>query len=244
MTGLTPYKTDLFIPTYQPIKNDRWEMTITPMHLSRGYWSESALVQNMAALSRFADDGSKSVWMSTTPMEMESQEIGIRLSSGYTLVAGMGMGWAAINAALRPEVSRVTVVELDPEVIAMNETLGTFRNLPDEAARKIDIVNASALEFKSDAPVDTLMADIWLPLNGDDRVDQTRIMADNTQARRVYIWGQEMVIARRARALGLELTHDTVARVIDELGLPLIGLEWPNYPELVALVAGRWLKDV
>ena len=197
-----------------------------------------------AGLFRREAGGDLRSWMSMTPLEIESQEIGVRAATGHTVVMGMGMGWAAVNAALRPEVTRVTVVELDPDVIEVNRSVGLFDQLPAEAVAKISVVNADALEFRTDEPADTLMTDIWLPINGDERMEQSRIMARNTGARRVYVWGQELVIARRARSLGLELTDGTVARIVAELDLPLIGPELPGYPSLIARAAGKWLRDM
>ena len=115
---------------------------------------------------------------------------------------GLGMGWATANAALRPEVTAVTVVEFDPEVIAMIEEIGVFEQLPPDAQAKITVVRGDALTYAPDQPADTLLADIWLPINGDGRADQVRAMLANTGASRVYFWGQEMVIARMARDAG------------------------------------------
>ena len=68
------------------------------------------LVNGMALLTRI-DDGSKPhTWMSISPMEIESQEIG-QHARGHVVVMGLGMGWAAANAALHPAVSQVTVVD-------------------------------------------------------------------------------------------------------------------------------------
>jgi hypothetical protein len=57
-----------------------------------------------------------------------------------------------------------------------------------------------------------------------------------------------MVIARMARDAGLSLEggdvgHASVRRIVAELGLPLIGPELPDYPELVARAAANWLHD-
>ncbi|PWC32501.1 hypothetical protein [Azospirillum sp. TSO35-2] len=240
---LQPYETDLFVPTYRPCEIGRWRIQLAPTLLSAGYWSPTTVSTDMAALFRREADGEFRCWMSMTPMEMESQEIGVRAATGHTVVMGMGMGWAAVNAALRPEVTRVTVVELDPDVIEVNSRMGLFDQLPGRAADKITIVNADALAFRTDEPVDTLMADIWLPLNGDERMEQSRVMAANTGARRVYVWGQEMAIARRARALGLDpLDAAGVARIVAEFGLPLIGPERPDYPDIVTAAATKWLR--
>lgn len=230
--GTALYETDLFRPVYRPMRGDRWRLDVTPMCMAPGYWSGPRLVTDMAALVRIEDEG-KSIrtWMSMTPMEIESQELGCRAAFGHTVVMGMGMGWATANSALRPDVTAVTVVEFDAEVIAVIGELGVFEQLPPEARAKITVVRGDALTYTPDTPADTLLADIWLPINGDERVEQVRAMRANTGASRVYFWGQEMVIATRARDLGLSLEGGDVGRVnvgriVAELGLPLIGPEF------------------
>jgi hypothetical protein len=244
LSPLIPFVTDLFVPRYQPCDVGRWRLRVVPMLLSPGYWNPTMLTTGTAILSREEADGIHRTWMSMTPMEIESQEFGVRAAVGHTVVMGMGMGWAAVNAALRPEVTRVTVVELDLDVIEVNRQIGLFDQLPADAVAKIVLVNADALEFRTDEPADTLMTDIWLPISGDDRMEQSRTMARNTRAGRVYVWGQELAIARRARMLGLELTKETVARIVAEFDLPLIGPERSDYPDLIARAAGKWLRDV
>lgn len=237
------YQTDLFMPTYAAREGENWFLMVSPLNVGTGYWSGGVLNQNLAVLARKAEGGRADTWMSLSAREVESQELGCRAAVGDTVVMGLGMGWAAANAALRPEVTRVTVIEMDPEVIGLIDGLGIFNQLPPEAVAKIRVIQGDATAYRPETPVDTLLADIWLTLNGDDRVAQVQTMAANTGAKRVYFWGQEMVIARRARALGVDLTSETVGRIIEELALPLIGPEWTNYPELIALAAKRWLQD-
>ena len=70
-------------------------------------------------------------------------------------------------------------------------------------------------------------------------------MHRNTGGSRVYFWGQEMVIADRARRAGLPLTPATVAEIVAAMALPLIGPDHcPDYAELVARAAAKWLKPV
>ncbi|HYE01116.1 MAG TPA: hypothetical protein VEH84_17155 [Alphaproteobacteria bacterium] len=235
------FETDLFRPAYRPAQGERWRMSVVPMGICRGYWSEARLIENMAVLTRREADGERS-WMSMTPVEIESQEIGCRHAVGHVVVMGLGMGWAAANAALRPAVDSVTVVERDPEVIALIREQGVFAQLPPEAAGKVAVVEGDALAYVPERPVDTLLADIWLPLNGDERVEEVRRMLANTGARRVYFWGQEMVIARRLRSAGLPTTAANVGRIVAELDLPLIGPEDWDYPDRIALAAAQWLR--
>ena len=50
----------------------------------------------------------RQTWMSTTPLKMECQEIGIRSHLAMSRSSAL-----AATSALRPEVTRVTVVERD-----------------------------------------------------------------------------------------------------------------------------------
>lgn len=243
MTMPPIYQTDLFRPTYRPFQGERWQMKVVDLILCTGYWSDPLLVPGMAVLERH-DGDVPLTWMSLTPMEMESQEIGCRFASGHTVVMGMGMGWAVANAALNPSVTRVTVVEFDPEVIGMIEDMGIFAQLPPDAAAKIQVIQGDAYSYVPDKPADTLLADIWLPLNGKDRDEEVRRMRANTRASRVYYWGQEMCMVRRALALGItDIDRDSLIRISEDMGLPLIGpMEVPNYPQLVVRAAERWYR--
>ena len=148
-----------------------------------------------------------------------------------------------IYAALHPAVSQVTVVEFDPEVIAAVSQSGIFDQLPESARARVRVVQGDAYQYVPDTPADTLLADIWLPLFGAERDEEVRRMCANTGAGQVYFWGQEMVIAHRARQRGLAISADTVADLVAEMALPLIGpAECPDYPQRIELAATRWLK--
>lgn len=235
------YRTDLFIPRYQPFEGERWQMRIAPLLLCRGYWSEARLVENMAALIRRDGDDWRT-WMSMTPMEMESQEIGCRLAEGHTVVMGLGMGWAAVNTALNPAVSRVTVIEYDPEVIEAVRQSDPFSQLPDEAAAKITVIQGDAYTWTPAAGdvVDTLLTDIWLPLYGPDRLREVAGMVANTGARRVYCWGQEMNIAHHLREKGLPLDTAGIALAVADSGLPLLGPDLPDYLDKTRRAVAAW----
>ncbi len=243
LPDLPLYQTDLFIPAYRPMRRGSWELRIAGMVLCPGYWSDVRLTVGMAALIR---DGN--TWMSMTPMELESQEIGVRLAHGHVAIFGMGMGWAAAVSALRDEVSAVTVVERDEKVLAMHRELDMFSQLPPAAQAKIRVVQGDAYEWRPDAPVDLLMPDIWLPLMSDGRVAEVRRMQANVQAKEVYFWGQEMEVARHARAAGRSFDAAGIAATVADFDLPLIGPAFPGYPEKLAAAAerhmrGRWFPS-
>ncbi|MFC7334735.1 hypothetical protein [Rhodocista pekingensis] len=243
--GLAPsFHTPLFVPDYPPMQGDGWVVQRGGMVLSRGYWSGLWLVEGLAALVRLEPEGPRS-WMSITPMELESQEIGIAAACGHTVVMGLGMGWAAANTALNPRVGRVTVVERDPAVIALEREIGVFRQLPPDAAAKLTVVEGDALTWRGAA--DFLMPDIWRPLNGPGREEEVRRMVENTGAAGVYFWGQEMELARRARTLGQSLEEPKAAIALHAIAadwrLPLAGPGLSGYAGKVAAAARQWLRD-
>ncbi|MEZ0243364.1 MAG: hypothetical protein ACAH11_08325 [Sphingomonas sp.] len=238
MIGIQTYSTDLFVPEYRPMTSGDWELKIAGMVPSQGYWSPGALVVGLPVLERHG-----AVWMSLTPMEVQSAEIGIRLAHGHVLIMGLGLGWAAAATAMRDTVSAVTVVERDPDVLALHRELDLFAQLPEAARAKLRLIEGDAFAYTPGAPVDLLMPDIWLPLVNDRRIDEVREMQVNVDAASVYFWGQELEIARHARKAGRALDADGVAATIASFGLPLIGPEWPDYPRLVEQAAARWMRD-
>ena len=237
-SDVATFQFDLFIPTYRPMRQARWTLSLVPMTLAPGYWSGPVLVQDMAALTR---DGE--TWMSMTPMELESQVIGVRLARGHVLVCGLGMGWSAAASALNEAVTAVTVVEADPDVLALHRDLDIFAQLPSAARNKIRLVEANAYLYRPGHAVDLLMPDIWLPLINDGRIEEVRRMQANVAAGAIYFWGQEMEIARHAVAAGRSLDEDGIAATIADFALPLIGPELADYPAKLRGAARRWMRD-
>ena len=228
---------DLLIDLYQPMRHGDWQLRTGGMVLTQGYWSPPQIVPKMVGLLRGND-----LWMSITPLEIESQEIGIAYAAGHVAIFGLGLGWAAAASALRPEVAAVTVVERDPDVLALHDRLDLFAKLPDGVGDKVRVVPGDALSWRPDRPVDMLIPDIWLRLVSDGRVAEVRRMQANVAAEKIHFWGQELEIARHARAAGRALDAAGIAATIADFDLPLLGPELPGYPALVAQVTERWIN--
>lgn len=237
-TELETFDPGFFVPQYRPMQLGRWELQHAQNILCQGYWGRPVLVPTMAALLRDND-----VWMSITPMELESQSIGIQSAFGHVAICGLGMGWAAAATALREEVSAVTVVEFDPEVITLHRKLDIFSQLPPESRSKITIELGDAYNWCPSAKIDMLMPDIWLPLVSDGRIGEVQAMQANVNAKAIYFWGQEMEIARHAIAAGRKIDDAGIAATIADFALPLVGPETPEYASRVATVAQRWMRD-
>lgn len=240
---LGEFATDLWFPHYRPVARGPWSMHVIMMVSARGYWGTSYEFDGSVILRGPVERGATS-WMSIVPMEIESQEIGIAAAHGHTVVLGLGMGWCAANVALNPAVERVTVVERDPDVIALIEDLGIISQLPEQAAAKIRIVQGDALEWRPDAPVDSVQADIWAKFTEPQKWADVRRMQENIGAASFYFWGQEMELWRLAcQARGSvprQLDRGEIARLAGASGLPLILPDWTDYEDRIAAAARWW----
>ena len=222
---------------YVPMQVGAWAMQVLPMVVCEGYWTGLQVVNGLVLLRR-----RRSVWMSITPMETESQQIGVDFARGHVAIYGLGMGWVAAMTALKPEVEQVTVVEMDDEVLEMHRQLDLFARLPDGAGDKVRIVEADALDWKPDGHVDLLMPDIWLDMVSWGRAEEVHDMQANVGADMVYFWGQELELARHAVKQGRDLDDAGLAQTAKEFDLPLVGLATPDYAARTRIAARQWMK--
>ena len=102
------------------------------------------------------------VWMTVTPNEINTIQPVIRQSHGKVLTYGLGLGYYIFHCLLRPEVSSVTVVEKNPQVIDVfrRMILPYFPRQQD-----LRIIEADAFDYAENvAPgegYDTVFTDLW-----------------------------------------------------------------------------------
>lgn len=237
------FQTGLWYPRYSSGEWGQWTVKIIRMAGARGYWGKLYKLYGTVLLLGPSDSG-QSTWMSMTPCEIESQTVGLTGAHGHTVVLGMGMGWLAANAALKPEVERVTIVERDTDVIELIEAQKLFAQLPPEVQDKVTVVQGDAMEWRPDSKVDTVQADIWLSIMEDDKCAEMQRMQRNIGADSVYFWGQEMELWRMA-CRRFDAQPDRMEKAMwdelaGELDLPLITGDWPDYGRNIAEGAVWW----
>ncbi len=101
------------------------------------------------------------VWMSVVHSEIASMAAGIAAAHGRVVTFGLGLGYYAFMAAAKDDVSHVTVIERNPDVIALFETY-ILPQFP--FAEKIKIIEADAFQFleeTEDGAYDFGYADFW-----------------------------------------------------------------------------------
>ena len=97
----------------------------------------------------------RGVVMSDTPDERRDHTFAAIKAKGHVLINGLGLGMVLGAILGKPEVERVTVVEIDPDVIAL---VG-----PHYACDRLEIVAASAYDYAPPKGVryGAIWHDIW-----------------------------------------------------------------------------------
>jgi len=234
--SLPVWQEDPIFDFFPPTRSREWELGVVENTVSRGYWTGLYRMPRTTILKR-----NDLVWMSTTPMEIESQIIGIDAACGHTVIFGLGLGWCVAKVAMRPEVEKVTVVERDEDVLELHRHLKLFDKLPDGAGDKIALEKGHALSWRAHERVDVLIPDIWPEMMSTHRPDSVRGMNERVNADRVYFWSQELEIARHAARDGVFLDDAGIDRIAAKWGLPLIGPGTQDYAERTREAARQWI---
>ena len=99
------------------------------------------------------------IWMSLNPNEIETMKPYINTAKGNVLVLGLGMGYVPFMMAMKNEVKSITIIEKDPEIIGLFNSLifPSFKN-----KEKIKIVEDDAINYvKKNNRYDYIFADLW-----------------------------------------------------------------------------------
>jgi len=78
--------------------------------------------------------------MSDTPDELRDFQMAVLNAKGHILINGLGLGCVVISCLRRPEVETATVIEIDPNVIAL---IG-----PHIIDDRLTIINGDAFQYK------------------------------------------------------------------------------------------------
>ena len=247
--GMKLWSTNSFVPQYRSGNIGPWR--INPggqLANDWGYYSGLCLLEMLPSLVRRVpsdanvEGGNWETWMSLTPHEVESQELGYIHARGSVVIMGLGMGWIAANVALNPRVKQVTIVERDPDIILLFRESGAFESIPEAAQRKIAIVNADALEWHPESGTATtfLYADIWLQIGEPNAIQHVRRMQEHVQAEAIYFWGQELAIytaLQRTSPPPVAITEQSIRHAVaNVIGLPLLIADDRNYARMIEKV--------
>ncbi|MEQ8604824.1 MAG: hypothetical protein RIB45_16035 [Marivibrio sp.] len=229
------------MPAYRPLAAEGWRCHLFGDHIGGpGYFTRR---RDHAALcfGLMRTDGE--AWMTTAPMEIESQAPHLAAAEGHVLVGGLGLALMAYALTEKPAVPRVTVVERDSALIRLAPRFAEIDLWPQRA--KLRIVEADLLAWRpdpADPPVDFLYVDIWRGYRAEPKIENVQAVQAEARAPKVGYWGQEVDAVDWAAGRGIAPeSFDAAAfeAFRAATGLPLIGLEEPLYPELCRRAAAN-----
>lgn len=124
------------------------------------------------------------VWMSITPMEVESHFIPIECAEGTVGVAGLGLGYYVQRILEKESVDSVTVFELDPDVIDLY--LEMFGPHP-----KLTIIQGDVLETCKNEEFNWFYNDIYANMCDPKAFDDMKILKANNYIDDYHFWTME-----------------------------------------------------
>ena len=92
------------------------------------------------------------IWMSINPNEINTMNDDIKLMNGNILVLGLGLGYISYMLSLKDDVSSITIIEKDEEIITLFKKyiLDKF-----DFKNKIKIIHQDALDFLKTTSLDS-----------------------------------------------------------------------------------------
>lgn len=101
------------------------------------------------------------IWMSIIPHEINTMKGALEKIKGNVLIYGLGLGYFAYMASIKSDVDSITIIENDPDIIALfkKQILNKFTY-----RKKLNIILGDAFEWAAkikDSEYDYVFADIW-----------------------------------------------------------------------------------
>lgn len=108
--------------------------------------------------------------MSNTPMEIRTNRMAYARATGRVLINGLGLGMLVEKMLTKPEVEHITVIEKNPEVIALVGPV--FANND-----RVTIIEADALEYRPPKGENYQLVwhDIWTFITSDNLPDMHKL---------------------------------------------------------------------
>jgi hypothetical protein len=226
---LAGYGFGLFpLPPYREGAAGGWRLVRHLPSIAEGYVSKAGFERDRYVLYH-----RRTAWMSTGLLEQESHAYHVHLARGVVVVAGLGLAMYVHAAAAKPEVDRVVVIEIAPDVIDLMRGACGWDTWPDR--KKIIILEADArdadlrrhvLAAAGGRGVDYLFADIWPRCADPASPAETAAMVHVLRPKAAGWWGQEVSFARwwQERGAGpatVEKIETALAEYFAGVGVPV-----------------------
>ena len=132
------------------------------------------------------------VWMCITPNEMNTMQPYVDKASGHVITFGLGLGYFAFMAMNKPDVNKVTIIEMDQKVIDIfNRNILPY--FPHQ--EKIEIIKSEATAYLKNNDMsryDFIYFDLWH--NPNDGLP-LYMELKRLEKQKSYYWLEESILA-------------------------------------------------
>jgi hypothetical protein len=182
--------------------------------------------------------------MSTAWDEIDSQAPHVAAAHGHVVVMGAGMGVVLYNMLAKPEVTHLTLVERDTQVIEILRQVTNFNTW--QGRDKLSVEIADAFDFRPASPVDYLYVDIWADPGARQALTDMQHIQQNVRAKTVSWWTQEAFFLTWRKQKGYEggPTLEQYRQWASEIDLPVIEQNGPAYIACLPQVARSYCYKV
>ena len=160
-------------------------------------------------------------WMSVTPNEIFTMEQAVKEAKGNVLTLGLGLGYFAYMAALKDDVTHVTVIEREKDVI---ELFDRYIRPQMKCADKITVIEGDAVSYMEeleDGVYDYCFADIWISNADIDPYIKLKKICRKFRKMRISYWIEDCI----ASSLMGYFTMVIVEEGCKNRGVPVPGQE-------------------
>jgi hypothetical protein len=224
------------IPTYKmgAIGND-WVITQSENRVIRGYFSG-----HMGSADNYVLHHGSTLYMSLTPLELQSHTIPLNEAVGNVVVAGLGLGMIVLNLLAQNRCDHIVVLEHSKDLIenfpAMLDEFATrlwFDALDDGRLSVVhadckgvlpleEIAKNIGYDHLEKHTVDYLYADIWPTIGSAEAITDTQNMCTQLQPKAAYYWGQELDLSTLTESMeNIPPTNEALRQRAKDLKLPL-----------------------
>lgn len=228
----------LEVPTYKEVSYGEWELKLRDTMNPKSYFGGEvgAFDPKTYTLSKWNHGENRTTWMSVSQFELESHMMHVASAHGHVVVAGLGMGMFVYNILQKPEVTRVSIFEIETDVINLMRKAGMW---DWKGAWKIDMYNHDVLDLPEYAaldksggpikPVDFMFVDIWPTIGLNRVIEDVNNIHKKVRGKTVGWWGQEYHFISWCNGmnpfdiLGYTSPFETWCKSI---GLPVTGYQW------------------
>lgn len=136
------------------------------------------------------------LWMSLTPMEIQSAYVPIASSGGVVGTAGLGLGYFALRTASNPDVEEVHAYEIEPRVIEFFlDRFGDRSEMKKIQVHHGDVRKDALYNTRDKGPsFDFFFMDVYQTLLPDEIIDDIALFEKKASVEIYRFWGEERVL--------------------------------------------------